>query len=270
MKVGLLANLVLLLFIFWWYFNRPKKSIQIRTTIHPSDNSYRIASFNVCGIATTPSMMSSVKDCIEKLRRSCDIIVLQEVFFPWVRSYVKSGLVGWFVAEMNSNKFGLTGGVIITSRYKITDVKTIPFDNSYGPDSSVPKGVLSVKILGPWDLHLLGIHLQDNDWDNCGTIRKSQLTQIKNNIRNENDTIIVGDFNIDALKEKKLLKFAVKCLGPAITPSKYTHKKQILDYAFTRLSGFAEVLPLAEKCSDHSVVKIEILKNWMSQESKKR
>ena len=267
MKAGLFANLVFLLLIFWWYFNRPrpKNSIQNLTTINSSDNSYRIASFNVCGIATTPSMMTKVKECIEKLRRSCDIIVLQEVFFPWVRSYVKSGLVGWFVAEMSSNKLGLTGGVIIASRYKISNVKTISFDKSYGPDSSVPKGVLSVKILGPWNIHLLGVHLQDNDWDNSGTIRKSQLTQIKNNIKNDFNTIVVGDFNIDVLKEKKLLKFAVKCLGPAITPSKYTHKTQILDYAFTRLSGFAEVLSLAEKCSDHSVVKIEILKNWMSQ-----
>ena len=142
-----------------------------------------------------------------------------------------------YIIEDEAPSWGQDSGLLIASRYEITNIKYIRYKSWNGRELWTWKGVLSGKING---ITFINTHLQAGDTEANG----NQLIELKNFINNNfisiDNIVIGGDFNNNYFIyfEKKRLYNTLKninCqdlfIGNPKSSTKYDTKER-LDYLF--------------------------------------
>ena len=147
-------------------------------------------------------------------------------------------IVGFkYVIEDEAPSWGQDSGLLIASRYEITDVKYIRYKSWNGRELWTWKGILSGKI---HNVSFINTHLQASDIKANGNQLIELQNFIDNNFINNDNIVIGGDFNNNYFiyYEKKRLYDALKninCKDLFIgNPNSSTKNdsKERLDYLF--------------------------------------
>lgn len=131
-----------------------------------------------------------------------DVLVLQEVFHKKARKSLFKKLAPFYQFRSKVGKrsfFGVSSGVVILSKHKITKEHQVSFKRAKGSDKMAKKGGVSAVIqFFNSKIQIIGTHLQAGGGIKRKNIRKSQIKQLKSL---EDSTVItslyVGDFNIE-------------------------------------------------------------------------
>jgi endonuclease/exonuclease/phosphatase family metal-dependent hydrolase len=143
------------------------------------------------------------------------------------------------------------GGMIILSKFPITDFDRLTFSEGFHADVLVSKGALRATIR---NIDVFLTHLQAHDTPMAVGVRNLQLKELRKFTRKSKKFVLVGDLNIDALKSPSDAKLALRSIGVSefqISNRIPTHEKEFLDYvAGKNVSGTYEVLNTGSM-SDH-------------------
>lgn len=156
--------------------------------------------------------ISSYLNCTE-----ADILVLQEVFHHKSRRLLRKDLTTLYPYHTSVGKgswLGISSGVMIFSKYPITNEKHIYFKRAIHADRMAKKGgVLAEVELNHRTINIVGTHLQAGQGDPEIEIRKEQIELLKKLHLSSHDkeTIFAGDFNIR--RQSKAYKDLVKALN---------------------------------------------------------
>lgn len=179
----------------------------------------RVVSYNIQML----TWMRKSYDLFEKFIIQYDIIFIQEAFenvLIWHgRRKIISLLVknGYHVKyDKRSLRYLVSSGLIVASRYPLTQFKFKAFDTHEGPDRFARKGVLTCVTRTPYgDITLVNTHLQSaytqDEFPYTGSHKKIRLEQLKifneilKNIKDPDMCVIGGDFNTDDNIEKNIL-----------------------------------------------------------------
>lgn len=149
-----------------------------------------------------------------------DVVVFQELFDDnaedemdrQLKHYHKSKKVGDKEAKAMTGLFKGKlddGGVKIYSKHPILNQKLITYDKSSKDDALAHKGAIRVKINKKGkDFYIIGTHIQSGKKEKEVNIKYTQFQQIKESLIEgieDKPYWIVGDFNIDFHKQKKVL-----------------------------------------------------------------
>ena len=97
-----------------------------------------------------------------------------------------------YVIEDEAPSWGQDSGLLIASRYEITDVKYIRYKSWNGRELWTWKGILSGKI---HNVSFINTHLQASDIKANGNQLIELQNFIDNNFINKDNIVIGGDFN---------------------------------------------------------------------------
>lgn len=136
------------------------------------------------------------------LSTEADVLVLQEVFHKKARKSLLKKLAPNYKFQSKLGKrsfFGVSSGVVILSKHKITEEHQVSFKKAKGSDKMAKKGAVSAVIqFFNTKIQIIGTHLQAGGGVQRKKIRQSQIKQLKSL---EDTTTItslyVGDFNIE-------------------------------------------------------------------------
>lgn len=174
----------------------------------------RLASWNTWGVPTAPHAALRFHYQAQALRDALgdlDVVVLQEVFQGRARAAFGRMFrsQGWTVTTepMTSLRHLLPSGLMIASRRPPRHVFHETFGFCAGIDCLAAKGILGVVL----DSCVVATtHLQDDEWDQRGTVRAEQIDLLRAVLERERadypDVTVVcaGDFNIDPVTEADL------------------------------------------------------------------
>tara|TARA_B110000285_G_C15027085_1_gene564726 strand:+ start:197 stop:1057 length:861 start_codon:yes stop_codon:yes gene_type:complete len=140
------------------------------------------------------------------LSTEADVLVLQEVFHKKARKSLLKKLASSYRFQSKIGKrnfFGVSSGVVILSKYKITEEHQLAFKKAKGSDKMAKKGAISTIIqFFNKRIQIIGTHLQSGSGLERKNIRKSQIKQLKSLEDTTTLTsLYVGDFNIENASE---------------------------------------------------------------------
>lgn len=174
----------------------------------------RLASWNTWGVPTAPHAALRFHYQAQVLRDALgdlDVVVLQEVFQGRARAGFSRMFrsQGWTVTTepMSSLRHLLSSGLLIASRRPPRHVFHETFGSCAGIDCLAAKGILGVIL----DSSVVATtHLQDDEWDQRGTVRAEQIDLLRSVLEREREgypglpVVCAGDFNIDPVTEAGL------------------------------------------------------------------
>lgn len=139
-----------------------------------------------------------------------DVLVLQEVFHRRARKRLCSILDSTYTyktARGPVSFWGVPSGVLVFSKYPITEHRFKPFKRATGSDRMARKSVVRTEIeVNGKPLEIYGTHMQAGGGGKRKRIRQNQLNAIQTFALNGNDSvpqIFAGDFNISAESSAK-------------------------------------------------------------------
>ena len=157
--------------------------------------------------------------------KHADVLVLTEIFSVVAAHIVIQGLQHhWrFILRPLGNKFGTDGGVLIASRWAISQTFAMHFTDAVGMDRFAAKGVVAALIHKPGmsPVVVAGVHMQaGTDESACG-VRDKQWRHIQWFLQSYLEAAargvpryIAGDFNEDMLRCKKPHSFQLCPVPP--------------------------------------------------------
>lgn len=113
----------------------------------------------------------------------------------------------------------LSGGLILLSKWPITEKRVLEFDDCYNDDCYVTKGALHavVQISENYYLNVVNTHLESESAPGDLLAREAQIDQLAHFVSEIDETtgpiIIAGDFNIDYLGSPEDYQAMVSTLG---------------------------------------------------------
>ena len=220
------------------------------------------------------------KKNLENIFKNYDIIVLQEYFKKdnWIINFCKKYSYNYTTDKTNYSFFD--SGLIILSRYKFNSIKFIEFNNKTGIERLAKKGfiIVNISILNK-NVNIINTHLQASifGYPNLSYTTIKQIKQLLNYVKNINNVIVAGDFN---LNEKNIKKYNSKltiyksmnptiyftflnCLCTKISSIKYVNSKSARIDLFLTSRNIIMSKPISEpfnNISDHLGVYSQILK----------
>ncbi len=171
-----------------------------------SQDSLKLLSWNIQMLprGLAKGKAKRAKAIVEELKRNnYDVVVFQELFYARSRKILSRGLKEAFPHQtpvLNKKTFSLklNGGVMLFSKYPITDIKQICYTRKSGPDRLSRKGALLAELaLKEKTIQVVGTHLQAFGKKE---IMYAQYNQLLDELLNPNERtgvpqIICGDFN---------------------------------------------------------------------------
>jgi endonuclease/exonuclease/phosphatase family metal-dependent hydrolase len=162
----------------------------------------RILSYNVWGmpfpVRTSHKNLRKAPKIIPQLK--ADIIGMQEVFIKRARDLEKMPEYPYTVSGDGPKGIKLLGsGLVIASKYPLSDSATLTYKACSGSDCLARKGALYAKVTVPGygEIDLINTHL------NAGKNRKTKEAQLNELLefvskkRSHRPMIIMGDFNLE-------------------------------------------------------------------------
>jgi endonuclease/exonuclease/phosphatase family metal-dependent hydrolase len=138
---------------------------------------------------------------LELAKRQYDLVLMQEVFTPGVRSTMLYHTGEGFFDRYQRVYTRLNSGLFNLSKFEIVKTAFMPWTTCGGAQCFAKKGIFYLQIKMPNGelVDVFNTHLQAYTWyDN---VRRLQLLQTKAYIESKNDgsrpIILAGDFNID-------------------------------------------------------------------------
>lgn len=208
-----------------------------------SKSNINIISYNINNLPyltkNQESRLYELKKFIHENADNIDVFVFQEVFTADYISFLYQIFkeINWsiIIPDNNETTYTMTlSGLAIASKYNIFSYESINFRYAKMTDCLAKKGALKANIcINNNHVGIINTHIQDADWDDTtGSVRKSQLREIKNNLCKPDD-IIVGDINADyniQLYGKNIFN------NISIFPDEptTTHSNEILDGCFNK------------------------------------
>ena len=146
----------------------------------------------------------------ELTRNKYDVVVFQELFYARSRKILSQGLKQAYphqtpVLNKKTFSFKLNGGVMLFSKYPITNIKQICYSSKSGPDRLSRKGALLAELaIKEKTIQVVGTHLQAFGKKEIMYAQYKQLFDelLKPNERTNVPQIICGDFNSNACWDK--------------------------------------------------------------------
>jgi endonuclease/exonuclease/phosphatase family metal-dependent hydrolase len=205
------------------------------------------------------------------LERDFDILCLQKVFDGAARAILEKALAGRFPHSYgpanNSGSICLNSGVLVLSRYRLTDYQAIEFQECGSIECFSRKGALLVSgTCGATPFRLVVTHLQGEDGTTFTTenqeIRDAQMAEIRDRLITPHlephvPFVICGDFGTprfadacgdETLSYRKMLAtLGVDEISEALITldeqdnalaASVTGRKNEVDYIFVRKNGF--------------------------------
>ena len=185
----------------------------------------KIITWNICCLSNRFNLYQNPNNSIKhtiKVLKSCkaDIICLQEVFDKNIRKRLKYEFQQYNVAyEETQHKFKINSGLMIFSKYTITNCRFHTFKYNCGEDYWANKGFLCITIqcnntfLTLYNTHLNNKNPLFNFFQNGKTIIEQQLIQLFSHIHNKLCTnkyiYLCGDFNTDTFHMKQILNTSI-------------------------------------------------------------
>jgi endonuclease/exonuclease/phosphatase family metal-dependent hydrolase len=172
-----------------------------------SQDKISIASWNTYLLPKTikkSNQKNRSKDISSSLiNHNYDIIALQEVFDKASLKSIIDSLAKKYryykVANKNS-LFKTSSGLIVFSKYEITNTSFIKYKRAISADYFAKKGALicKIKINDSIFINVVNTHLQSTNKEKAKKIRQSQLNQIQKAFTTDSiiPTVFLGDFNI--------------------------------------------------------------------------
>jgi len=210
---------------------------------------------------------------LETELENLDLIILQEIFDSYALKILKEYFMNksWFIT--GSTKVVLiSGGILIASKYRFISTMEESFNFCDMQDCLAAKGMCYAKIKINDNLiyNVIGTHLQDGDSE-IRDIRKSQIIQMKEFIKNINDKsqllFVIGDFNLCNNTEPVLFEFLKENISRnIIVPYSHTEISSMnLDYVISvndpiiyKNKIVSLVSDTGISISDHSMIMTEI------------
>lgn len=144
------------------------------------------------------------------LSTEADVIVLQEAFSRYFEKYLRFGMRFHYPAMTKLGKSGrfiqrLDSGLMILSKFPMKRLGHVHFKAGSGADKYAAKGAVLVELeIDGKTLQIANTHLQAGRGDKKASQRRTQLAQIKGLLKKHYRPgvaqMLVGDFNIDALR----------------------------------------------------------------------
>ncbi|MBD3276462.1 MAG: hypothetical protein GF372_14190 [Candidatus Marinimicrobia bacterium] len=226
-----------------------------------------------------PRLVSRSDYAVERAREigrwlaesGADVVALQEAWHgPAVHALIEqtSDEFPYYVGDQ-PGRFGfklVSGGMLLLSKWPITSVRSMTYNDCYGFDCRAAKGAMDavIQLNDSSRIHVVTTHLDAGEEVKDRMSRASQLTQLRQFIgaieQNGHPILITGDFNINSLAGDTEFDRLVDILGvqdyPVENPSTINCELETsifceepaipkrLDYIFTRNRG--EMLIRAE------------------------
>lgn len=169
-----------------------------------------IASFNTFGVSLNFYNLALRYKAIANYfnTSNVDVIHFQEVFTYFHLSLLQNSLKNYPYCQYKKSYMGPRGGLVIFSRYALTETHFISFSKEFIPLQSklellTQKGMLLSKV-GNFGILLINTHLTaviNHDWNNTSKYCRelsSEINELHKIIKNKTKDMIItsGDFNI--------------------------------------------------------------------------
>lgn len=193
--------------------------ILISSTFCAQKDSLHVVAWNVFlrpGVLQD-NQLGRVHDIASYLNQTnADVLVLQEVFHHKSRRLLRKDLEDKYPYHTSVGKgswLGVSSGVIIYSKYPISNEKHVYFKRAVRADKMAKKGgVLAELELNHRSINIVGTHLQAGQGEIEVEIRKEQIEMLKKLSSNSSkETIFAGDFNIR--RQSDTYKHLIKTLN---------------------------------------------------------
>lgn len=174
-----------------------------------------------------------------------DVIAFQELFDKDSYKLFKKLLPQYHFTNIvgsNTSIFQgkiINGGVVLASKYPLTDIKEIVFSRGTKEDKMSSKGAISGRIIKDnIPINIISLHLQSGRKEKAFNIKDTQFNDLQKIINYKEPTIIVGDFNINTNKfsnffDKETDKLDLVRVSPVVSTSNTNFKddsNNILDH----------------------------------------
>ncbi len=218
-------------------------------------NKLTIATLNTMGLTLLAGDLKARNQTVAHFfdNSNVDIIYFQEVFSYFHLNIIKKALRTYPFCMYRKSFIGPSGGLVIFSKFVLTDITYFKFSSKNTPILSLPelilqKGVLSAR-LKKFGIDLVNSHFSavlDKKWDSNGTYYRKitgEIETFQNVVNNSYSKLVVasGDFNIKKSSDlyfrliniKNLLNPFQKDSRPTMHPKFNAGKEgNCIDYIF--------------------------------------
>lgn len=195
----------------------------------------KVLSYNTHMIFTAECKSSrAIKINSFLLKSGADVILLQEVYSKKIMRKLSKGFAYSITGVNNKTHskkvFLIKSGLIVLSKYPLSNVRFHTFVNSKGIDSYSRKGIIMFDVLietsnGYKTIKIANTHLQNN----YHPITVAQINEVK--LFTQEADIVAGDFNYENFDyiSNELSKQVTITVGQ----TGFTYKKETIDYIFS-------------------------------------
>jgi endonuclease/exonuclease/phosphatase family metal-dependent hydrolase len=216
---------VLFLFIILKLLSLAKtKVVKTSNFINIPFNNPKIITYNLNNLPLFNKETKNLPELMNHLSQF-DIIAIQESYYDLFNSTDKEHLIkklvesGFNILTQGSPSFfslqWQDGGLLIATKFKITDYKMIPYYSKASIDALSQKGILFCKLVDSKGdvINLINTHAQAgyvNQWPDDGLhvdVRIKQLSKINEELNKlSGNIILLGDFNFRSDEEAEIIK----------------------------------------------------------------
>lgn len=202
-----------------------------------------------------------------------DVIFFQEAFAPATRKKIWKKLRDKFPHESGTFKKRrfltvLNSGLWAMSRYPLTVLDHVYFDECSGTDCYATKGALLIELQLPdCKIQIAGTHMQAWPGAKQDQIRFSQLTQMRNMLdefRQQGiDQIVLGDLNLDNYNpeyDKTINELLDTSSSPLMGPIRYSAYEASNSHTDKKIPELLDYILLRNDSSTGSKIKNKMLR----------